>query len=98
MNVIVSRMGTPKWSAQTYEVWKNEIEKWMKNDKSLDEMRYCNVLESLKKNDVVKEYVIGQIVERTKRFRTVKSILDIMDEKYLNTFGEKRGDEENYRV
>ena len=50
------------------------------NDMSSDETKYCNVLESLKKNDAVKEYAMGQIVERTERLRTVKSILDVMDE------------------
>ena len=50
------------------------------NNKSSDENKYCNVLESLKKNKAVKEYAIGQIVERTERLRRVKRILDVMDE------------------
>ena len=33
--------------------------------------------------------MIGQIVERTEGLRKVKSILDVMDEKYLKTVGEK---------
>ena len=59
------------------------------NDRSSDETKYCNVLESLKKNNVVKDYAIGQIVERTENARMVRSILDVMDEKYLRTTGEK---------
>ena len=43
----------------------------------MDETKLCNVLESLKKNYVVKEYAIGHIVERTEGLRTVQSILDI---------------------
>ena len=55
----------------------NEIDRWTNNEKSLDETKYCNVLESLKKNDAVKNYAISQIVERTERLRTFKSILAI---------------------
>ena len=88
-NVMIGRTEIPKWSGQSYKVWKKEIEKWTANDKSTDEAKYCNILESLKENDTVKEYTMSQIVERTERLRTVKSILDIMDEKYLKTVGEK---------
>ena len=55
----------------------------------MDKTKYCNVWESLKKNDAVEDYAISQIVERTERFRTFKSILDVMDEKYLKKVGEK---------
>ena len=79
----------PKWLGKTYKIWKNEIERWILNDKSSDETKYCNVLESLKKNDVLKEYAMSQIVKRTERLKTVKSILDVMDEKYFRTVGEK---------
>ena len=89
MNVMVGRMKIPKWSEQSYEVWKNEIERWILNDKSSYETKYCNVLESLKKNDAVKEYAMGKIVEKTKRLRMVKSVLYVMDEKYLRKVGEK---------
>ena len=58
-------------------LWMNEIDRWTNNEKSLDETKYCNVLESLKKNDAVKDYAISQIVERTERLRTFKSILAI---------------------
>ena len=78
-NLLVGWTEIPKWSGQTYQIWKNEMERWIVNDKSSDETKYCNVLESLKKNDAVKEYAIGQIVERTEILRTVKSILDVMD-------------------
>ena len=70
-------------------LWMNEIDRWTNNEKSLDETKYCNVLESLKKNDAVKNYAISQIVERTEGLRTFKSILDMMDEKYLEKEGEK---------
>ena len=46
-NVMIGRIEIPKWSGQSYKVWKNEIEKWTANDKSTDEAKYCNILESL---------------------------------------------------
>ena len=67
----------------------NEIDRSINNEKALDETKYCNVWESLKKNDAVEDYAISQIVEKTERLRTFKSILDVMDEKYLKTVGEK---------
>ena len=36
----------PKWIGQEFDVWKKELEKWNENDKSSDETKYCNVLES----------------------------------------------------
>ena len=53
---------------------KSQIERWIVNDKSSDETKYCNVLESLKKNYALKEYAMGQIVKRTERLRMVKSM------------------------
>ena len=88
-NLMVRQTEIPKGSGQSYEVWKHEIERWVLNYKSWDETKYCNLLESLKKNEAVKDYAMGQIVKRTERLRTVKSIIDVMDEKYLKTVGEK---------
>ena len=53
-NLMVGRTEIPKWSGQSYEIWKNEIERWVLNDKSSDETKYCNVLESIKKNEAVR--------------------------------------------
>ena len=38
---------------QEFDVWKKELEKWNENDKSSDEAKCCNLLESLKKNDKI---------------------------------------------
>ena len=50
-NLIIGRTEIPKWIGQEFEVWKKELENWDENDKSSDETKYCNVLESLKKNE-----------------------------------------------
>ena len=88
-SLMVGRTEIPKWSQEKYEAWKNEIERWTANNKSSDDTKYCNVLESLKKNDAVSEYAMSQIVERTEGLRMVQSILNVMDKKYLRAIGEK---------
>ena len=39
-----------------YDRWKIEVEKWCDNNKSTDEEKYIDLLESLKKNNAVKEF------------------------------------------
>ena len=56
-SLMIGRTEIPKWIGQEFEVWKKELEKWDENDKSSDETKYCNVLESLKKNDKIKDFV-----------------------------------------
>ena len=43
-NLMVGRTEIPKWIGQEFEVWRKEMEKWH------EETKYCNVMESLKKN------------------------------------------------
>ena len=62
----------PLWSGQKYDRWKIEIEKWSDNNKSTDEEKYIDLLESLKKNDAVKEFVVKTLVEKVGETRTVK--------------------------
>merc|ERR1712002_169246 len=50
---------------------------------------YCTVLESLKKNDKIKDYVVNVLTEKTENDRTVAAILKIMSEKYERTMSEK---------
>ena len=65
------------------------MEKWTENDRSIEETKYCNILESLKKNEKVKEFVMTQLAKKTDREMTVESILNVMKGKYLRTMGEK---------
>ena len=59
------------WSGQKFEKWRLEIEKWSENNKSTDEDKYGDLMESLKKNDVIKEFVTKTLVEKIGTTRTV---------------------------
>ena len=53
--------------------------------KSSEETKYCNVFESLKKNEKVKGFVMNTVTEKTEWDRTVESILKVLEEKYART-------------
>lgn len=38
----------PFWSGQQYDRWKIEVGKWFDNNKSMDEDKYIDLLESLR--------------------------------------------------
>ena len=86
---MIGRTEIPKWIGQEFDVWKKELEKWNENDKSSDETKYCNVLESLKKNDKIKDFVVTTLTEKTENDRKVVAILRVMAEKYERTMSEK---------
>ena len=85
----IGRTEIPKWIGQDFDVWKKELEKWNENDKSSDETKYHNLLESLKKNDKIKDFVVSTLTEKTENDRTVVAILRVMGEKYWRTVSEK---------
>merc|ERR1711895_327389 len=85
---MIGRTEIPKWSGQEFEVWKKEMEKWNEN-KSSEETKYCNVMESLKKNDKIKDYVVKTLAEKTENDRKVTAILEVMAEKYERTESER---------
>ena len=47
------------------------------------------MIESLKKNEVIKEFVNRTLIERVGETRTVEKILEIMSEKFDRNMGEK---------
>ena len=81
-SLMIGRTEIPKWIGQEFDVWKKELEKWNQNDQSTYENKYCNVMESLKKNDKIKDYVITTLAEKTENDRKVTAILKVMAEKY----------------
>ena len=81
-SLMIGRTEIPRWIGQEFDVWKKELKKWNENEKSTDETKYCNVMESLKKNDEIKDYVITTLAEKTENDRKVKAILKVMAEKY----------------
>merc|ERR1712082_346180 len=88
-SLTIGRTEIPKWIKQEFEVWKKEMEKWHENDKSSEETKYYNVMESLKKNDKIKDYVVKTLAEKTENNRKVLAILEVMAEKYERTESEK---------
>merc|ERR1712101_87798 len=88
-NLMVGRTEIPKWIGQEFEVWRKEMAKWHENDKSTEETKYCNVMESLKKKCRIKEYVVRTLAEKTENDRKVSAILDVMAEKYERTESER---------
>ena len=54
----------PLWSGQKFDRWKVEVERWYENNKSSDEEKYIDLLESLKKNEVIKEFVVNTLVKK----------------------------------
>ena len=88
-SLMIGRIEIPKWIGQEFEVWKKELEKWNENDQSSDETKYCNVLESLKKNDKIKDFVVTVLTEKTENDRKVAAILRVMSEKFERTMSEK---------
>ena len=47
---LVKTRQPPLWSGQNFYRWKVEVERWYENNKSSDEEKYIDLLESLKKN------------------------------------------------
>ena len=88
-SLMIGRTEIPKWIGQEFEVWKKEMEKWHENDKSSEETKYCNVMESLKKNDKIKDYVVNTLAEKTENDRKVSAILEVMAKKYERTKSER---------
>ena len=39
----------PLWSGQEFDRWKVEVDKWVDNNKSTDEEKYIDLIDSLKK-------------------------------------------------
>ena len=66
-----------------------EVERWCTNNKASEEEKYIDLYESLKKNDVIKDFVHRTLVEKVGEVRTVRRIIEVMTEKYSKTKSEK---------
>ena len=60
-----------------------------KSGKWFNEDIYLDLIESLKKNEAIKEFVVKTLVEKVGQTRTVKKVLEVMTEKFAKTTGEK---------
>ena len=47
---LVKSRWPPGWSGQKFDKWRIEIEKWNQNNKSTEEDKFMDLIESLKKN------------------------------------------------
>ena len=54
---------------------------WRNHGRGNDEEKYLDLIESLKKNEAIKEFVNRTLIERVGETRTVDKILEIMSEK-----------------
>ena len=86
---LVKSRWPPVWIGQKFDKWKLEIEIWQQNNKSTEEDKYVDLLESLKKNDTIKDFVTKTLVEKVCDTRTVDRVLTVMAEKYSKTTCEK---------
>ena len=76
------------WSGQQFDRRIINVE----NNKASDEEKYIDLLESLKKNEVIKEFVVKTLVEKVRTARTVLRILEVMTEKFDKNLSEKTTD------
>ena len=86
---IVKPRPPPLWTGQKFDRWKAEVISWRNHSRGNDEEKYLDLIESLKKNEVIKEFVNRTLIERVGETRTVERILEIMSEKFDRNMGEK---------
>ena len=86
---IVKSRFPPNWTGQKFERYREEVEKWTQNNKAPEDDKYIDLMESLKKNDKIKDYVQTTLIEKVADTRTVKKILDVLGEKYSITKAER---------
>ena len=79
----------PGWSGQRFEKWQVEIEKWSTNNKASEEDKFVDLIESLKKNEAIKEFVSKSLMDKVGETRTVEKILRVMAEKFSKTICEQ---------
>ena len=70
----------PLWIGQTFERFKKEVENWSSTNKDHASVKYSDLMESLKKNDKVKEYVCKTMIETLNQSgeMTVEKILELL--------------------
>ena len=84
----------PIWVGQSFERFRLEIEDWSRNNKDSEYNKYNDLIESLKKNDRIREYVITVVIDRTddQNLKKVQAVLNVLAEKYEKTKAEKCND------
>merc|ERR1712030_142440 len=86
---LVKARQPPGWTGQRFDKWQNEVVKWQVNNKSTEEDKFMDLVESLKKNDAIKDFVSKSLLEKVGDTRTVEKILSVMAEKFSRTICER---------
>ena len=79
----------PEWQGVDFEQWKKEIEGWSRGVYTTEEEKYNDILNTLKKNSKVKEFVVNTLMMKVGDTKTVDRLLEVMSEKYERNVGEK---------
>ena len=64
------------WSGQKFDRWKAEVERWNQFNRANDEEKFLDLMESLKKNEAIKQFVNKTLIEKVGEIRTVTKILE----------------------
>merc|ERR1712030_54609 len=86
---LVKPRAPPGWSGQRFDKWRVEIENWSTNNRAIEEDKFVDLIESLKKNDAIKEFVSKSLLDKVGETRTVEKILGVLAEKYSKTICEQ---------
>ena len=86
---IVKPRPPPLWTGQKFDRWKVEVISWHNQSRGNDEENYLDLVESLKRNKTIKEFMNRTLIQRVSETRTVERILEIMSEKFDRNMGEK---------
>merc|ERR1712105_306419 len=86
---LVKARQPPGWTGQKFEKWQKEVEKWQSNNKSTEEDKFVDLVESLKKTEAIKDFVSKSLLEKVGDTRTIEKILSVMAEKFSKTICEQ---------
>ena len=64
----------PLWSGQKFDRWKIEIGIWCENNRTNDEDKFIDLMESLKKNEAIKDFVNRTLIEKVGTTRKATKI------------------------
>jgi uncharacterized protein YukE len=81
----------PRWAGEKFDKFKEQVKAWDEANKAEAYEKYGDLIESLKKNPVTKQYVSDVIIERTPNIedKMVEKIMTIMEEKFGRTKTER---------
>ena len=74
---LVKTRQPPLWSGQKFDRWKVEVERWYENNRVNDEEKFLELMESLKKNEAIKDFVNRTLIEKVGTTRTAIKILEV---------------------